>query len=75
MLTTTARKVGNSTAMSIPKQFEVAVGTTYAIYKGSNGSLILTPEIPNPFTSNVPYEDAKDPFWQEQAMGEISYDR
>lgn len=71
MLTTTARKVGNSTALSIPKQIGVETGTTYIIYKGANGSITLSPKIENPFLSDVPYEDDGNTFWQNKAVGEI----
>ncbi len=71
MLTTTAKKAGNSIVLSILKQFEVKTGTTYVIYKVANGNLTLTPKISNPFTSEVPYAEENDPFWQENAVGKM----
>lgn len=71
MLTAKTRKVGNSIAVSIPKKLNVDLDTEYVIYKSQNGSLIFTPKIENPFTSDEVYEDDKDYEWQESAAGEF----
>jgi antitoxin component of MazEF toxin-antitoxin module len=59
MLTTKTRKVGNSVIVSIPKPLNVELNTEYVIYKSQNGSLIFTPKIKNPFTSDQHYEADK----------------
>lgn len=72
MLTVTTRKVGTSTALSIPSQFGVEVGKEYVAYKSRHGGLIFSPKIENPFTSELDYkEDKNAEFWEDAAQEDL----
>lgn len=67
------RKVGASTGLSIPKTFDIQIGSEFVSYKCKNGSLIFTPKIENPFSSDMAYEkDDTDHVWQEKAYQEMT---
>lgn len=74
MINVTARKVGNSISISIPKQYKVEAGTEYVTYKSKNGGLIFTPKIKNPFLSDEAFQKAEDKEWQFLAQEEIGKD-
>lgn len=71
MITAKTRKVGNSVAVSIPKQLDVNFDEEFIIYKSKNGSIIMTPKMDNPFKSEIPYEDSDNTVWQQMAQEEI----
>lgn len=74
MINVTARKVGNSISISIPKQYQVEAGTEYVTYKSKNGGLIFTPKIKNPFLSDESFQKAEEEEWQFLAQEEIEKD-
>lgn len=37
------RQVGNSITITIPKELEIPTGKEYTIYKGSDGTILLSP--------------------------------
>lgn len=73
MLKTKTRKVGNSVAITLPKQLEVEVNMSYIIDQTEDGTIVLVPEIANPFNSGIPYRDSDDSEgWQ--LVAEESFD-
>ncbi|MDC4249037.1 type II toxin-antitoxin system PemI/MazE family antitoxin [Enterococcus faecium] len=74
MLYVTARRVGNSISLSIPKQYQVEAGTEYVTYQSKNGGLIFTPRIDNPFLSDEPFQKDEDEAWQLLAQEETEKD-
>lgn len=67
MINVTARQVGNSVAISIPKQFHVEPGAEYVAYKSKNGGLTFAPKMENPFLSDIPFEKDGEDQWQALA--------
>ncbi|WP_431830975.1 type II toxin-antitoxin system PemI/MazE family antitoxin [Enterococcus cecorum] len=37
------RKVGNSVTITLPKELNVTVGEEYSVYKGKDGTILLSP--------------------------------
>ncbi|WP_071130106.1 type II toxin-antitoxin system PemI/MazE family antitoxin [Enterococcus timonensis] len=70
MLEVVTRKVGNSISISIPKKLNVAAGTEFVVYKSNSGSLIFSPKIKNPFTSNSEFKNDETKIWQDIAQEE-----
>lgn len=74
MLSVKTRKVGNSIAISIPKQLGVEANKEFVVYQSKNGGLIFAPKLENPYASNKIYEaSGEDEIWQQVAEEEISY--
>ncbi|HFI0238233.1 TPA: AbrB family transcriptional regulator [Streptococcus suis] len=55
MNTIKTRKVGNSLAITIPKELNVAEGKEFIVYKGIDDVIVLAPKIPNPFDNMEPF--------------------
>ena len=49
------RKVGNSPAVTIPKELGISEGKEFLVYKGVNDVIVLAPKIPNPFDNMEPF--------------------
>ncbi|HFI0336967.1 TPA: AbrB/MazE/SpoVT family DNA-binding domain-containing protein [Streptococcus suis] len=54
MCTVKTRKVGNSLAITFPKELNVEEGKEFIIYKGVDDVIVLAPKIPIPFDSIEP---------------------
>ncbi|MCO4525536.1 hypothetical protein Si107_00849 [Streptococcus infantarius subsp. infantarius] len=48
------RKVGNSLAITIPKELNIEEVKGFIVYKGVNNVIVLAPKIPIPFDSIEP---------------------
>lgn len=48
------RKVGNSLAITIPKELKIEEVKKFIVYKGVNNVFVLAPKIPIPFDSIEP---------------------
>lgn len=59
------RRVGNSTTITIPKEFDIPTGTEYSVYKGSDGTLLLSPSKENLL------EEATDLLIRERLINEL----
>ncbi|HEL2110097.1 TPA: AbrB family transcriptional regulator [Streptococcus suis] len=55
MNTVKTRKVGNSLAITIPKELNVDEGKEFIVYKGIDDVIVLAPKIPNPFDGMEPF--------------------
>ncbi|MGT2623952.1 type II toxin-antitoxin system PemI/MazE family antitoxin [Streptococcus thoraltensis] len=55
MNTVKTRKVGNSLAVTIPKELGIDEGKEFVVYKGIDGVIVLAPKIPNPFDNMEPF--------------------
>lgn len=55
MNTVNTRKVGNSLAITIPKELNVEEGKEFIVYKGVDDVIVLGPKIPNPFDNIEPF--------------------
>ncbi|HFU4471417.1 TPA: AbrB family transcriptional regulator, partial [Streptococcus suis] len=55
MNTVKTRKVGNSLAITIPKELNVAEGKEFIVYKGIDDVIVLAPKIQNPFDNMEPF--------------------
>lgn len=55
MHTVKARKVGNSLAVTIPKELNISEGTEFFVYKGVDNVIVLAPKIKNPFDNMEPF--------------------
>ncbi|MDA5386705.1 type II toxin-antitoxin system PemI/MazE family antitoxin [Loigolactobacillus backii] len=51
-MTIKARKVGNLTVLTIPKEFNVKKGTEFEVKQRNDGSIIFKPKHRNPFVGN-----------------------
>lgn len=60
-----ARQVGNSLSITIPKEFEIPQGQEYNVYKGSDGTLIFTPN------KEDLLEEATDDLIREKMIDEL----
>lgn len=49
------RKVGNSLAITIPKELNIEEVKEFIVYKGVNNVIVLAPKIPNPFDNIEPF--------------------
>ncbi|MGC6552658.1 type II toxin-antitoxin system PemI/MazE family antitoxin [Streptococcus sp. VTCC 12905] len=49
------RKVGNSLAITIPKDLNIEEVKEFIVYKGVNNVIVLAPKIPNPFDNIEPF--------------------
>lgn len=74
-MTVKARKVGNSTVLTVPSNIKVAA--EYDVYQGRDGQIIYTPKTPNPFLDSgfvashkFPQKEAFD----QHAMGAEAID-
>ncbi|HEM9634191.1 TPA: AbrB/MazE/SpoVT family DNA-binding domain-containing protein [Streptococcus agalactiae] len=55
MNTVKTRKVGNSLAVTIPKELGVDEGKEFVVYKGIDDIIVLAPKISNPFDNMDPF--------------------
>ncbi|ATZ03686.1 type II toxin-antitoxin system PemI/MazE family antitoxin [Streptococcus suis] len=55
MNTVKTRKVGNSLAITIPKELNIDEGKEFIVYKGIDDVIVLAPKIPNPFDDMEPF--------------------
>lgn len=55
MNTVKTRKVGNSLAVTIPKELGIEEGKEFIVYKGIDDVVVLAPKIANPFDTMEPF--------------------
>ncbi|MEQ9763244.1 type II toxin-antitoxin system PemI/MazE family antitoxin [Streptococcus jiangjianxini] len=55
MNTVKTRKVGNSLAVTIPKELGIDEGKEFVVYKGIDDVIVLAPKIANPFDNMEPF--------------------
>lgn len=60
MNTVKTRKVGNSLAVTIPKELGIAEGKEFIVYKGVDDVIVLAPKISNPFDTMEPFTMVND---------------
>lgn len=59
------RKVGNSVTITLPKELNVAVGEEYSVYKGKDGTILLSPG------KKYLLSDATDEMIREKLLDEL----
>jgi len=62
MTTVQARKVGNSIGIIIPAEYGIEVGVELLIGKGTDGQLIITTPLADPFANTDDFKSMSDEF-------------